>query len=464
MKTLVPLFLTSLIALQAFAANIDRKLVLFGVEYTFQDQEMVNEKGRNTISTPYKEAKAEAFARNLVARLNLDASVLKIKKTWKPGLFINVPSDGQWVVNAEPVTIEVNTTPRHLDELLSTAAPIYATASAVGLVPYVNPAAERSGMGHIHVGAEVMRENPFFANPRLLRNVMVYLHKHPSLLHGFAEAFDIGLQSNIETYHTPERQAAFQRAVGQFDRWAASVTEKTLAEKGLNKFLEILRRNDSRDIGFFEHYRFINLEHVKDFPYSADATGKLTIEFRNFRPPKDPATAKAFAEMLLAVMEKQSTAGHVEPFRWISSGEYDRFNTGTRVLADWEEARRELGLKIGELDAAINEYADAVQRTSWKPSELPGAEIFLAYSQKGNRGKFYELRLPAHPGDEKPELAVAGKTVELEFVRVNGKFYWIAALNTPELGIEPSDLSSGRAGMKIHRAVRTCPQVFDAAG
>jgi hypothetical protein len=54
-----------------------------------------------------------------------------------------------------------------------------------------------------------MAENPFFVHPLLLRNIQVYLHKHPALLHGFAEAYDIGINSNIETFHEESRQRVF---------------------------------------------------------------------------------------------------------------------------------------------------------------------------------------------------------------------------------------------------------------
>ena len=172
----------AIFAQTAIAQTLNRNEIWFGVEYTFQDIEMVNEPGRSTMSTPHKEAKALEVANRIRENLGLPQEALYIKTTWKPGYFLNVPGDGQWVINSEPVTIEINTTPRTLDQIRETAAPIFAATKAAGLVAHVNPAAERSGMGHIHIGAASMAQNPFFQNPPLLRNVMVYLHKNPSLL------------------------------------------------------------------------------------------------------------------------------------------------------------------------------------------------------------------------------------------------------------------------------------------
>ena len=47
-----------------FAEDFDRSEVTFGIEYSFQDQEMVNEPGRTTGLTPHKEKKIAALAKN----------------------------------------------------------------------------------------------------------------------------------------------------------------------------------------------------------------------------------------------------------------------------------------------------------------------------------------------------------------------------------------------------------------
>jgi hypothetical protein len=433
-------------------AQIDESQVLFGVEYTFQDQVMVDEPGRNTISTPYKEKMALDFSNELALAIGLvPKDAVKIKTSWKQGFFLNVPGDGQWVINPEPVTIEVNTTPRHLNELKSTAKPIFEVAKKLGLKGYVQPAAERSGMGHIHVGAANMRENPFFANPQLLRNVMVYFHKNPALLHGFAEAFDIGLGSNIETYHTVDRQTKFQEAVAQFDQWFLKATAEE-KKQGLTEFLKILAAHDSHTINFFHHYRFINLEHLERAtyaPFQPEDKGKLTVEFRNFRPPADPETTHAFAKLLMSVMKYQSQAGHLEPFKWISESEYLRFNTASRVKENWVQVKKDLNLKSRALDRQIQEYASAIQRFQY-PQKVIGEKIHrsmkvnLAYSQKTRKGQLFEILIEQNEYPAKPRYQIGEHVLDFSEVVVGSKKYWLTVVDVKQLGIHPSDIVEGK--------------------
>lgn len=454
------LFAVSLLATQAAqAGRIDVNKVLFGIEYTFQDQEMVNETGRKTITTPYKEDKAKQLASHLAQLLELPESAITIKTTWKPGLFLNVPGDGQWVINPEPVTIEVNTTPRKLGQIVETAKPIFDSAQASGLVAYVNPAAERSGMGHIHVGGSSMAENPFFANPLLLRNMIVYLHKHPALLHGFAEAYDIGMNSNIETYHQADRQEMFQNAVEAFDLWYEQASPTERKAQGFNRFLAELQRHD-KGAGFFQHYRFMNLEHVKRGPYKPTDTGKITVEFRNFRPPKDPETAHAFAELLVAMMEKQSQPEYKETFRWIHHNEYLRFNTATKVAEDWQDVRRDLGLNNAKLDEQLTEYVKNLQSQRKPLADVRGVEVLPAYSEKDKKGTRFEVRLSPNYYPSAPVLNFDGRQVEFEKAQVGTKAFWISVVDTQALGVDPSEFAAGSPVLQIGRSLGECHAMF----
>lgn len=442
-------------------AQIDVDRLLFGVEYTFQDREMVNEPGRSTLSTPYKEAKVIEITERLRQLLKLPPSAIETKTTWKPGLYLHVPRDGAWVINSEPVTIEINTPPRTLNQLIETATPIFEATSSAGLQAYVQPAAERSGMGHIHIGARSMAENPFFTNPLLLRNVMVALHKSPSLLHGFAEAFDIGMDSNIETYHSEKRQAVFAKAVAEFDAWYDRASTAERAE-GLNVFLRTLRAHDSPQIGFFQHYRYLNLEHVArgaDKPFVATDSGKITVEFRNFRPPKDPATTKAFAELLIAVLKHQSRPEHREAFEWIAPDRYLRFNTAAVVKEDWARTRKLLGLEIPELDGQIREYTDAIERVVTRVAGIPMGRLYLAYSRKGDKGHFMELRLPAPPRGE-PVVIVKGQEVPMQEVLLNGRRFWSGVLDLRALGVTTDEIARDKTALTATFSAPRCSRVL----
>ncbi|MFN9068591.1 MAG: transglutaminase family protein, partial [Bdellovibrionales bacterium] len=410
------------------------------------DKAMVDEPGRNTIETPYKWSKSKEFSFELARALDLPVSAVSVKESWKKGYYLNVPGDGKWVINPEPVTIEVNTTPRRIGDLIETSSPIFKVAQGIGLVPYVQPAAERSGMGHIHVGARNMAENPFFLHPQLLRNVMVYLHKNPALLHGFAEAFDIGLGSNIETYHDEKRQKVFMNAVQEFDLWFMTALPQERAN-GLNKFLQILAKHDS-GVGFFAHYRFINLEHLimgASLGFSAEDSGKLTVEFRNFRPPLNSKTTHAFAELLLSILNLQSKNGHLEPFEWIPQDEYLRFNSATRVLENWKKVKIQLGLLSPELEFQIQEYVKALD-ISFAPIKNNEITVKLAYSQKNRKGEFFEILINKDKAlhHEPPVLVINGQVIELKNVQLDSSHYWHAVIDIVEYGLKKEDMNAER--------------------
>lgn len=407
-------------------AQIDLEKTFFGVEYTFQDMEMVKEPGRSTMSTPHKEAKAKEVAENLVSILGLKPDALKIKKTWKPGWYVHSPKESfPYVINSEPVVIEVNTGPKRLSEVRASADPIFKAAEMAGLKPYMQPAAERSGMGHIHVGGPSLVESPWGQHPHLLRNVFAFMHKHPSLLYGFSEAYDLGKNSNIETYHEAPRQKALEAAVLAYDNLGES-------RGGLSQFLSALRKQDGRHVGFFEHYRFVNLEHLSNIYSERDvlsAEGKSTVEFRMFRPPKSPQHAEALAEMLVAILEYQSRPGHKEAFKSLTAAESLKFMSTFKVLDDWQKVRSLLKIKNPLLDEMVLEYHEATSRRAQRIN-LSGREWLIkdAYSPKELKGTYFEILTQDKPGSEIPVLEQNGKSIDLERITVGKNHYWLGVL------------------------------------
>lgn len=420
-------------------SRIDLATTLFGVEYTFQDQAMVDEPGRMTMSTPHKQKKLNTFRSAYVEELGLDANSIEVKSGFKEGNFINVPGDGKHVMNMEPVTIEVNTTPKLFDQIEAAATPIFKASEAANLKPYMNPAAERSGMGHIHVGGRTLAESPFYKNPNLLRNMMVYYHKHPSLLWGFGEAYDIGNKSNIETFHDPKKQAAFERAVKKYDAWYKKTSEKggDLSD-GLRQFLLALKSEQGSVPGldFFHHYRAINLEHLvafRDGRMDINTPGKATVEFRGFRPPKSPQHAKADADLLVNLMELQSEPGRLESFSNISPDAYDRFHTSSKVAADWELVKKELPSKNPLWDEMLTEYVDVQHKAQILRVSLGGKrdlEVYPSFSEKGNKGSYFEVRIPVNGNKTKPKIAFEGAPLDFEKVKVGKEEFWVSLVKS----------------------------------
>jgi hypothetical protein len=373
---------------------------------------------------------------------------------FKPGYQFKVPGDGVYTINMEPVTVEFNTTPKTAHQIIDASTPIFEAANAAGLKPYVNPAAERSGMGHIHVGGNSIKENPFYKNPNLLRNLLVYYHKHPSLIYGFAEAYDIGDNSNIETYHNPIRQQAFEKAIAEYDAWYEKAQKGFVKmENGLQEFLLALKRNEPVENDFFHHYRFINLEHLKKFTQykiNPSLTGKYTVEFRTFRPQKGPEHALANTQMLLDIMETLSAPGYLEKYENISEVKANNFWTSAKIKSDWLEVKKFIKHDNVYSDEMLEEAVTALESRPVRDLEIgryKNAQIYHAYSKKSDKGSSFELRIPAG-SNKQPEVSLLGKQVEFELVNLEDGKYWIAMIDTKKVNIHPDDLINNLAILK----------------
>lgn len=444
------LFIAFLLSSVQALSQVDRNQVLFGPEPSFQDQEMVLEPGRMTMSTPHKEKKFKEMKARFLEILgqpeNITISPIN-RADFKPGFRIQIPGRGIFITNMEPVCIEWNQLPVTYENLINAWAPVFQAAKDVQLSPYVQIAAERSGMGHIHVGGNTVAENPYFKHPTLLRNMMVYLHQHPSLLWGFAEAYDIGSESNIETLHGG-REEKFKQAVEQFDAWYSQASQSERLDGGF-KFLNFLYKKGGDD--FFRHYRFINLEHVKkliggSLSRHGDLEGKYTIEHRNFRPFKTEYHLKANAELLLKMMDKFSSNDLLVPFVQISEQQYRNFFGTHFVESDWELVSRELNFEQDPLWAEmISEYTQNLIQGKLQVTYFPNFEILTAYSEKTKKGHHYEI-LMNNPVDAESILSTTlefrGQKFLLEWTEIqyDGKKIKAAVFDTSKTTLQPYEI------------------------
>lgn len=429
---------------------IDPNKTLFGVEYSFQDLEMVNEPGRSTLTTPHKQTKVAEMAQYFASEMGLPQESIQPKSSWKPGLFILVPGAGKYVINSEPVTVEFNTTPKHRNEIAAAATPIYSAAKNAGLVPYVNPAAERSGMGHIHIGGNSLEESPFYIHENLLRNVYAFFHKHPALLYGFSEAYDMGVGSNIETLHESDKQQALSKIFADFDQ----LIQNTPQESRSNGLIELIRlfktqrgniswtRGGGFD-GWFAHYRFINIEHLENLSPESDPTqnGKQTVEFRPFRPPPTPEHAEAMVELLISVLDYLAKPNYLEKFEIISKEHVALFKTGSVVQADWEKLKKLLNLKNKYLDSMVQDYVSNIHNKKL-PSISEGVEIFESYSEKELKGTQFEIRLEKRLFPEVPAVKIGGNPIYFEMMILGRKKYWVGHLDSRSNEISAEEFRS----------------------
>jgi Putative amidoligase enzyme (DUF2126) len=426
---------------------IDLKLTLFGIEYSFQDELIVQEPGRNTSFTPYKKDKLEQMLANYMSIVGIPKTSIQPKLGLdKPGYYIETPADGNYVINMEPVTIEFNTTPKTLDEIVGAATPIYEAARLSGLKPYVNPAAERSGMGHFHVGGKTLNQSPFYIHENLLRNTIAFFHKHPALLYGFAEAYDIGPFSNIETLHEPDKQAALEEIFKSYDEWF----QKKATFDVRNGFLflidlfkssrhKIKWAREKNSYGWFAHYRFINLENLIYLGIDSDPnkSGKLTVEFRMFRPPPTPEHARSLALLLIKVFDYLAKPNHLEHFEIIDPKEMNSRMSATRVASDWEELKLDLNISDANLDAMIAEYVDTMHaKKIVNKYPVRGVEIFETYSEKIVKGNRFEIRVDSKIWIDYPNLEFNGTKIVFFKAKVENQSYWVGVIDLTKTGIE----------------------------
>ncbi len=452
--------------------NIDPKKVLFGVEYTFQDIDMVNEPGRSTNYTEHKHKKLEEFVDAYFNMIGIDRDSIvedsfdeKDKPDSKPGYKFEVPRDGVYVINTEPVTIEFNTTPKTRSQVKRVNKDIFAAAKEVGLSPYINPAAERSGMGHIHVGGKSFGSSIFYQNPRLLRNVFVYFHKNPALLYGFAEAFDFGEDSNIETFHSKERQEGFKKAIEDYDEWLKLVDSgEANPDDAIEKFMQALHRNQPFTGEFLHHYRFINVEALAliiDEDISKRAKGKFTAEFRMFRPQKSSLHTDANLEMLLDIFERLNEEGHIEEFKEISETELERFFSASKIKSNWKEVKDYISHNNKYSDEMINELVD-ISLTKEIPQNnfSHNVKIYPAFSKKEEKGLHFEIAIEQSPKD-RPEIKINNSTIELESIERDGRSFWVGYINTKRVNIDPKEINNGELSKyaQLKRIISTSPQI-----
>src|SRR5215210_6608204 len=107
----------------------------------------------------------------------------------------------------------------------------------------------------------------------------------------------------------------------------------------------------------------------------------------------------------------------------------------------------------------LDEYVRTVHNHSYPCPMIPGAEIFAAYSEKEDKGKKFELRLPASgEADSKPpRVLFALNPLNLEKIKIKNQYYWIGYLDTKKHGISPEQIMEGQAPLELDE---TTPLIF----
>lgn len=430
--------------------RINPETTLIGQEHTAQDQAMVDEPGRSSGPTEHRWAKLRAFVDAFKVRMKVKKKkdVRERHEALDPGFYVKTEF-GEYRINMEPVTIEVNSPPPNIYQLRDYATPIYQTYEEIGLVPYIRAAGERSGMGHAHIGGATLKESPFFLFPNLLPNLMVYLHNNPAALFALSEAYDMGRRSNMETYHYEPKQKEFNDAIEEFHEWWKKNPKKR-ADFGLFKFVSIMKKTS---LDPTEHYRYINFERFRSFGTSkSDVRSQKeetarTVEVRVIRPYKTVDHAEAVGMYLLKLLDYLSDPKMLLKIQPVTRESFQYYYSGTEIAANWEKVKADIGFDNPLVNEMVQEYVDNVRMKTYTAQGLPkGAAVSAAYSLKEEKGQRYEVRLPAKKTEvDAPALALNGLQIPLKKIRLDNKLYWVGIFHLADYKIPFKELVEGSA-------------------
>lgn len=133
-----------------------------------------------------------------------------------------------------------------------------------------------------------------------------------------------------------------------------------------------------------------------------------------------------------------SDPNHLEKFEKFSATEFSHFFTGSKIASDWDKVKKILGIENLLLDSMVDELVQHIySKKVSNPLLQPEYEIFESYSEKVKKGQVFELRIKAKDQKEYPQVMVSGKCLEFEKVKVGTSYYWIAVIDSMNLGINP---------------------------